>query len=259
MFALVKFISFLLSPTAFIALLIIAGFCLSRFRPGRVMLACGVALLAICLFLPVDQWVLRPLEDRFPQMTHLPDRVDGIVVLGGAIDETTSTDRNLPVLNSRANRMTTAVLLARQYPEAKLVFTGGSGLSAPTGKSEAFWARRIFEDLGIPDSRIICEDRSRTTRDNAVMTRALVHPLPGQTWLLVTSASHMPRSVGIFRRAGWKDIIPVPAGYASRTHISRMPLSAGMKFERLDQAAHEWTGLVAYRLRGWTDSLFPAP
>jgi uncharacterized SAM-binding protein YcdF (DUF218 family) len=92
-----------------------------------------------------------------------------------------------------------------------------------------------------------------------VLTRALINPAPGETWLLVTSASHMPRSVGVFRQAGFP-IVPWPVNY--RTGRSLAALYDAPFPERIQQfegALREWVGLTAYWLMGRTDAVFPAP
>ncbi len=258
MFVVGKLLTFLLLPTALMAECALLGLLLARWRAGRVLLAVAVVAQAACLALPVDAWAIRPLEDRFPQVTAYPERVDGIVVLGGAIDDLTSRDRDTPTLNSAANRLTTFVELARRYPEARLVFTGGSGDIEQGVSNEAEFARILFARLGLPPERVVFESRSRTTRENAVDTAALVAPRPDERWVLVTSASHMPRAVGVFRHAGWI-VLPWPVGYQSRDHVTAYPQSPGHRLAVLDWAAHEWIGLLAYRARGWTDSVFPGP
>jgi uncharacterized SAM-binding protein YcdF (DUF218 family) len=228
-------------------------------RPGRLFLWLGILGFVAVLLLPLDQLALLPLEDRFPQVTDPPAHADGIVVLGGATDPMMTADRGIPSLNDAAERMTAAVALARRYPDARLVFTGGQGELLPGRVSEADVARDLFVSLGIAPSRLTLEGTSRNTWENAILTKALVNPQPGQTWILVTSAAHMPRSVGIFRRIGWQ-MLPWPVGYKSGHSLHLwLPSKLGERLNNLDEAEHEWIGLIAYRLMGRTDALFPAP
>ena len=234
------------------------GCCCAGGGPGGPLLWLGVGGLFACLILPVDSWAIRPLEDLFPQVTEYPPHLDGIIVLGGSIDDLTSLDRGTPVITAAANRLTTFLILAKRYPTAKLVFTGGSGRVEQGVSTEAKYARLLLEDLGLSPDRVVFEDRSRTTFENAEFAKALVRPKPGETWALVTSASHMPRSVGVFRAVGWP-VLPWPAGYLSRDNLTALAPSLGGKLATLDVAAHEWEGLLAYWLMGKTASLLPTP
>ncbi len=243
-------------------LICVAGLVLTRRRGSRIgrgLLVIGIIGFVLVWLLPVDQWALLPLEDRFPQVTQPPAHVDGIIVLGGAVLPDLSADRGIPSLNDAAERMTTGVALALRYPTARLVFTGGRGTVVPGETTEADVARTLFISLGIPPDRLVMESASRTTYDNAVMTKALVNPQPGQTWILVTSAAHMPRSVGLFRAAGW-NVLPWPVGYKSGVgHYLWLPSTLGQHLLQLDEAMHEWVGLVGYRMIGRIDTLFPGP
>ena len=244
----------MLEPSVILVEIILAGLLLRR----RGLVWFGAGLLAAAVVLPVGNWAIRPLEDRFPAIKDPPSKVDGIILLGGAIDDLTSEDRQTPALNNAANRITTFVILSRLYPDARLVFTGGSGSVEQGVATEAPWVRILVEQLGVAPGRVIFEGASRTTWENAVEVGRLVHPKPGETWVLLTSAAHLPRAVGVFRAAGWS-VLPWPVGYRSRDHISGWFPSFGVKLAMLDNAGHEWMGLLAYWLQGRSSALFPAP
>ncbi|NHO20659.1 YdcF family protein [Acetobacter oeni] len=258
MFLIGKLLTIAMLPTAFLIETLLLGLIFYRFRSGRFLIMAAASGLAICLVFPVDQWAIRPLDDRFPQVKMPPAHIDGIIVLGGSVDDVTSEDRQTPVTGTAGDRLTTFAILARHYPNAKLLFTGGSGDIVQGITNEAKWVHILFDGLGLPPDRVIYENHSRTTRENATESFALIHPKPDETWILVTSASHMPRSVGVFRKAGWH-IIPWPVGYMSRDRLKSYTLSLGTRMAILDWAAHEWIGMVAYRAHGWTDALFPGP
>lgn len=226
---------------------------------GRGLLGLGVLALVAVAVLPLGAWLLVPLEERFPAPRRLPERVDGVVVLGGAIRLSVSADRGSAELNEYADRMTTFAALARRFPEARLVFAGGSGSLGRREHREADFAVGLFADLGLDLGRIQFERDSRNTRENALFSRDLVRPQPGETWLLVTSAFHMPRAVGVFRRLGWV-VTPYPVDYQTGGAQS---IGLGFEVTRsltlLSRGLHEWLGLVGYRILGWTDRLFPAP
>jgi uncharacterized SAM-binding protein YcdF (DUF218 family) len=225
-----------------------------------VLTAGAILALAIGSLTPVGAVLLRPLEDRFPQPPADMPAPAGIIVLGGAVDTTKSEARGQVWLDADAARMTAGVELARRYPNARLVYSGGSAGFPHEGPAEAISARELWLSLGVPPEQMIFEAKSRNTWENAVYTRDLVKPKPGETWLLVTSAWHMPRSVGIFRRVGFP-VVPYPVAYRTFGDGWDFPISAPTidKLSMLDLGAREWIGLTAYWLTGKTDSLFPAP
>lgn len=227
-------------------------------RVATAFLSVGVGGLLAVLVLPVQHWALLPLEDRFPRNLP-PPHVDGIVVLGGALKAFVTAERGIPSLNEAAERMTELVALARRYPQAKLVFTGGDASILPGGMREADIARQLFTDLGVPSERVIYESEARNTYENAILVSRLVKPLPGETWLLVTSASHMPRAMGAFRRVGWSPMAWPVAYKAVQQPLVAIFTPPGEKLAELDWALHEWEGLLAYRLAGRTAALFPGP
>lgn len=227
-------------------------------RWGRWPLAAALGFYLAVLLTPLAPWIVMPLEDRFPRPAP-PTRIDGVIVLGGAVDQNLTEARGIPALNGAAERMTEAVALARRYPEARIVFTGGQGSLVHGRVTEADVARQLFTALGLPETRVTYEDRARNTWENALFTHRLVAPRPGETWLLVTSASHMPRTVGAFRRAGW-EVLPWPVNYRTgRGFAALYDAPFPDRLHMLESGLREWIGLVVYRLLGRSETLFPAP
>lgn len=228
-------------------------------RSGRWPALAGLGFFWLLLVAPLHQWVQRPLEDRFARPASPPASATGIIVLGGAVDQVLTEARGLPALNGAAERMTEPLALLRRYPGARLVFTGGAPALLPGGPTEAEVARALWTSLGVPAGQMAFETAARNTHENAVLTHALVQPRPGEVWLLVTSASHMPRSVGVFRKAGW-DIIPWPVNYRTGDGLAvSYDASFPERLREFEWGLREWVGLVAYWLLGRTDALFPAP
>ncbi len=262
-FVLSKLFWLVAEPINFILILGVLGVVLSFghwARFGHGLAATAIILLAIAGFSPLGALLLRPLENCFP-----PPKADitapaGIIVLGGAIDADLTFARGVPTLLPPGARLTTGAALARRFPKARLVFTGGTASISGKGVSEAVAARDLWLSLGVPADQMIFEEKSRNTWENALFTHALVDPKPDETWLLVTSAWHMPRSMGIFRKAGFK-VTAYPVDYETYgdnrdLHPPRVALD---EMTMLDNAMHEWIGLVAYHLTGKTDAWFPAP
>jgi uncharacterized SAM-binding protein YcdF (DUF218 family) len=261
MFEIAAFVAMLLQPSFIILALCSVGFCCCLFKRysivGRRLLMLGTAGLLIAS-LSIGDHAMAALEDRFPAPDKPPSHVDGIIVLGGAINMAISEDRDQPTLKGGADRMTIFAALARRYPDAKLLFTGGGDYD-PDELREADVAHALFAALGLDVDRMMFERESRNTRENALFSKKLAQPAPGETWLLVTSAVDMPRAVGCFRAVGWP-VLPWPVSYRTPGHRSSWHLTPlGRSVANLDWTAHEWIGLIYYRWRGWTDALFPAP
>ncbi len=248
-FVLPKLAEIVLRPSMALLLLALAGLLLRRPLPCWI----GVVGLLSIVVLPLDQWLARPLEDAVARPPR-PDRVDGVIVLGGAVEEDIFADRGLPALNAAAERMTEFLALARAFPQARLVFAGGSGRLLAAPATEADEARALFGELGLPAARVTFEATSRSTWQNAVLARRATGPAPGQVWLLVTSALHMPRALGAFRAAGWP-VLPWPVGYKTLRRGLRWVEAPAERIGLLEAALHEWVGLLAYRALGrWAAS-----
>ena len=233
---------------------------LRRARAGGRLIVGSIVLLAIFGLSPLGNALLLPLEQRFPPWDPGRGVPDGIVVLGGAVETLIGAKRPDIPLNDAAERMTAAVELARRYPRARILFSGGSGQLMFEGPTEAELAVRLFESLGVAAGRIIAEDRSRTTAENAVFTKLLADPKPGERWLLVTSAHHMPRAIGAFRRVGFSvDAYPVDYRTRGPEDLARPFSSLGDGLKRSDTAAREWVGLLVYWLTGRSSELLPGP
>lgn len=258
-FFLSKVLWWLAKPSSILVLALLFGLIASLLRwrhIGRSLIVLGAVGFILVAIEPIDDLVLWPLEQRFPAVRVMPDHLDGIIVLGGAIEPGLTAKYGMPALNDAAERVTAFVTLARAYPTAKLIFTGGSGLLERQDLREADTAKQLFADLGLDTSRILFKRDSRNTYENAVFSKRLADPRPGERWALITSAMHMPRAVGCFREVGWT-VLPWPVGY--KAFNEGLLGNLGLKLEQLDLGVHEWIGLVAYRLAGRSSALFPAP
>lgn len=262
MFGLSKLLGFFLLPSNLLILLALIGILLmgTRYkRLGQILTIAAVLLLTIIGIGPVGNALLVPLEDRFPKWAPRSGSPQGIIVLGGVVSPDVSAVRGQIALNEAAERMTAVAKLARQHPDAKIVFTGGSGRLFG-GASEADFVANLFESFGVARHRIVLENRARNTIENATLTKALVNPKPQERWLLVTSAYHMPRSVGIFRKAGFPvEAHPVDFRTRGADDLSMTFGSIASGLARTDTAIHEWAGLLVYWLSGDSSELFPGP
>jgi uncharacterized SAM-binding protein YcdF (DUF218 family) len=250
-------------PGNLLVLLLILGtlFLFTRWwRLGRgLVLLVALALTAIAV-LPVGDWLLAPLEDRFPPLTTMPAHVDGIIMLGGAVSTVLTLERGQPIVNEHAERFLAFADLARRFPEAKLVFTGGGPALQGGAFREADASRMVLQWMGMDTGRVVFERESRNTYENVALSKALAHPEPGETWILVTSAFHMPRAVGLFRAQGWP-VVPDPVDYLTGAGPDDPAFSIDLvrNLDLLSLALKEWTGMLANRWIGHSESYFPAP
>jgi uncharacterized SAM-binding protein YcdF (DUF218 family) len=261
-FTLSKVLWFFVQPLHLITLLGIAAAAMAGLRRRRAAIALAVVALLLVLlvgFVPIPAAALRVLEDRFPPPELGDVEPDGIIVVGGAIIAgRLPLERATVTLNAQAERMTSALVLARRYPQVPVVYTGGSGALFPDGLSEAEVARRFFEEQGLDLQRLVLEGGSRNTYENAVNSSKLVDPAPDSRWIILTSAFHMPRTVGVFRAQGW-NVIPYPVDYLTSSSSPRAAFDLHDGADLSWYALHEWLGLIAYRLTGKTARLLPGP
>lgn len=260
-FILSKTVAFLLLPSNILIVCGLAGVILlmtRRRRAGAWLAGVSLTVMALASFLPVGQFLLSVLESRFPPWDPGKGAPDGIVVLGGAIDPEISVAYRAPMVNGDAGRLIAMAKLARDYPNARIVYSGGDATLLGNGAAEADFIYPLLDSLGVPRAQVMLESKSRNTSENAWFTKEMVKPKAGERWLLVTSAFHMPRAIGCFRKAGFA-VEAYPSNWQTlpdKLSLGR-DLSAGLS--TLDLAAHEWIGLIAYRLTGKTDALLPAP
>jgi uncharacterized SAM-binding protein YcdF (DUF218 family) len=258
-----KILWFLAQPSSAIAIALATGATLAGttwHKFGRRLLFGGLAALLVCGLSPLSDALIVPLENRFPR----PDLasggpITGIIILGGAEDARANPPRELAGLNEAAERMTEAVALARRFPDARLVFTGGSAALLMTEAPESATMARLLDALGVAKERTTLESRSRDTHENAVFTKRLVNPGPGERWLLITSGWHMPRAMGCFRQAGFP-VEPWPVDYRTSGRVEiwfKTGIPEGLR--QMDFVMREYAGLIMYYLTGRTDALMPGP
>lgn len=252
-FFLSKIIGFFLFPSTFLCILLILGLWL-----GKTMLSLAVITLIITAFSPLGNWLMVPLEERFTRPIKPLTPLTGIIILGGSIDTLVTRARGTIAVNEAGERLIEVARLARRFPKAKIIFSGGSGQLLYQTMSEANAAQQLFSQMGISPHNLVFERQSKNTWQNAMFTKALLKPEKGQRWLLVTSAFHMARSIGCFRKAGM-NVIPWPVDYRTRGNLDlyRFFNRASEGWKRVDTATREWIGLLVYRVTGRTMSFFP--
>lgn len=261
-FYLSKILWFFAEPGNAILIALIIGLFLTitRFKKlGRSLVALVVVAALAITFVPFGNWMRIALEDRFPPQDLSLQSVDGIIVLGGVISPQLSAARETLSIGSAVERIIESAALARANPNAKLIFTGGTGSLIETELREADYVISLYESLGVRPPQLLLDRDARNTWENATNARGLVTPGPYERWVLVTSAFHMPRAVGVFRTQGW-EVIPYPVDYATNPNAQiTSPMSFTQGLGALYGATHEWIGLIAYWLNGKSDAAFPRP
>jgi len=258
-FPLSKTLGILAIPSNLLVIIGAAGIALlpTRFRTtGCRLLVASVLVTVAVRLLPIGAALTLPLEMRFAPWTPVQGAPTGMIVLGGAINPQVSAAHGQISLDASAERLTSAVALAREYPNARIVFSGGNA-QLIGGRAEGGFALRFLEQLGVPRDRVTIEEKSRNTAENAIYCRRLIAPKQGERWLLITTAMHMPRAVGAFRQVGFS-VEPYPVDYQLTGWRALWALGSG-SMGMTDAAVHEWLGLVAYRLTGRAATLFPSP
>ncbi len=242
----------LLQPSTLLVLLVATALVATWLRwvalAATLLTAFLVAVAAVVL-LPVAEWVGAPLETRVAA-APLPDRADGIVVLGGAVDWRVTRERGQLALNAAGERVAAAAALAQRYPDARIVVTGSFAdafaddfRATPTGASLFFgphFAGRDVRYLGA----------ARSTYEDALLALEAAAPRAGETWLLVTSAWHLPRAHGTFRALGWT-LLPVPVDYRTTGELRVAPSwDVAATLADLDRLVREWGAIAVYRREG---------
>ena len=245
-------IGFLFSALA--ALLAFAG----RRRFGGLSALLAALVLFITLFTTVGTMALQALEARFPKPSQAPQPLSCMVVLGGALENEVTTARGGIELNQASDRFVEALRLAIGHPEARILVSGGDGSISGTYEGEAAAAERLFSAFGIAPDRLIKENASRTTYENTLNTAELLKNERLENCLLITSAYHMPRSVGLFRKAGIA-VTPWPVDYRTSgiVGLSLDFTQPSLNAQLATTAAREWMSLAAYYLTGRIDGFFP--
>lgn len=265
-FTLSKILALLAQPSSVAVLCLLVGLWMMRrgtaSRRARLLAWGGVLALIVGGLSPLGNLVVLPLEQRFASVPPpaATERVDGIILLGGFEDGWISGGRGGLGLNEAAERVTEGLRLALRHPQAKVVFTGGVGGLLARGAEAALPVGAFLTEAGVAPERLVLENRSRNTYENAVFTRELVKPAAGERWYLVTSAYHMPRAMGLFRKAGF-DVVAYPVDYRTRgaEDLGRFFERIPQGLMRVDVGFNEWLGLAAYRALGRIDELFPGP
>ncbi|MBU3670786.1 MAG: YdcF family protein [Polynucleobacter sp.] len=216
--------------------------------------------LLIIGWIPTAEVLLRALEDSVAKSDLVKlsqGDIGGIVVLGGAIESgQIGLDRDEVAIGAAAERVTKALELVHRYPDLPLVYSGFSGAVNPKGISEADSFKRLIDEQGIQSQRVHFENQSRNTYENALYVKPIIDTVgmknaDGQLkpWILVTSASHMYRSIKIFQKQGIL-VLPLPVDYQTAHTLQWTSFDLVYGAQNWNRLLHELIGLVAYKITG---------
>jgi uncharacterized SAM-binding protein YcdF (DUF218 family) len=255
-----KFAWALLNPVNLMVILVcVASVCLfiNLQKIAKVLFALLLMVNVPILIYPVGDLLIYPLENRFHKPINTLRNIDGIIVLGGGENLAISSGWQSPEMNDAGDRFIYAAKLAEQYPNVPVIYSGGSGLvQLRDDQKSAEISQAILTMTGVEENRLIIESASRNTAQNFTLIKPLL-PAQDGYYLLVTSAFHMPRSVGIARKLGI-NVIAYPVDYRSNIPTFRTwSIDYFSHVSTLTTAWREWIGLIVYFVTDKTSSLFP--
>ncbi len=226
----------------------------ARRRPvlGHSLVVAAMALLLLLGWQPLPDLLIRQLEIQYAEVPPDADLRDyvGMVVLGGSTEPSfVAIAHAQPLLNDAAERMTAPLAMLQRNPNLRVVYTGGGTVQGAGVISEAQRAKIFFDSVGVSGPRVVYEDASRTTHENATLTAQLPGVDPTQRWLLVTSAWHMPRSMATFAKAGW-NVTAYPVDFRTGPTTPWTEYALGPALRSWQLGLHERLGWLAYRLTG---------
>lgn len=254
MFFISKVIGLLTQPLLWVATLLLAGLVLQARWPraGRRTTWGALVFMLALGWTPLPELLIRHLEGQYAEFTPQADLRGyvGVVVLGGATESgRVQQAHTQPLFNGAAERITAPLAMLRHNPHLRVLYTGGEGALMGSGPSEADRARVFYESVGWNTGQVRYESASRNTYENAVLSAQLLGVDKKQAWLLVTSAAHMPRSMGTFIKAGW-NVTAYPVDFRTGGEMDWINYSLLGGASRWEDALHELVGLLAYRITG---------
>jgi uncharacterized SAM-binding protein YcdF (DUF218 family) len=251
-FSLVKLAEPLFLPLGGACALLLLALLLSFLRPWVSRLCLLLALAALWgLAVPLGARLLvAPLETRYP-VPPTAVQADAAVVLAGTVDLALSTAERIE-LYDRPERIIEGAQLVLSGRARWLLISGGSGDPLRPEAREAEYLATLARRLGVPSGKILLQGDSRTTAEDAQRTAEILKRRGIQSFFLVTSAYHLPRAVGCFRKLGLEPI-PYPVDFrvtpVTATHNPVVPTAARLTLSTL--AVHEYLGLAWYWARGY--------
>ncbi len=258
-FYLSKILLFFINPLHIILFFIFSGVIINIIFKNtfhKLFYLIAFIIFFIVAVLPTGDLLYFQLEKKFHNPIVLPSQINGILILSGATNPQLSYVHNKIHLNGSVERLIESIILIQRYPEAKIIFSGGSGSSFDQELTHADVARKFFNQLNIDTNKIIFESKSRNTYENIIYSKKIAEPKSEDNWIIVTSASHMIRATNIGKKLGWH-FFPYAVDFQTSKKITRLPsLNFLGNMSRFNASSHEWIGLISYYIMGRTSKIY---
>jgi len=258
-FYLSKILWLILSPFnifIFITLLSIFLYFIKLRRLSLIIFLINFVFIALISFFPIGSYLIYNIEKEYHSNIKPPEKIDGILILGGATIPQLYNEYNQISLNGSSERLVESVFIIKKFDKAKVIFSGGSGIINRPDLGHSQVAKSFYEKIGIEIEKIIFEEESRNTYENIIYSKKIANPKINENWLLITSASHMKRALLIADKSNWK-LIPYAVDFKNIKNFKLIPnLKLLKNLNSFHQGSHEWLGLVSYYLMGRTDKVF---
>lgn len=258
-FYLSKVLWFMFSPFNLILISIVIGYFFNAINLkflSKFFYIFSLSVFFISSAMPTGSYLNYMLEKNFHSPKNLPDTIDGILILAGATNPYLTKEHNQVNLNGAVERLTESISLIKDYPNAKIIFSGGSGSLKHPDLNHASVAKNFFKNMGIDSGKIYFENKSRNTYENILFAKKIANPKKSEKWLLVTSASHLNRSLGVAKKLEWT-FIPYAVDFNKPKKFTwKFSFNLLSNLSEFQQASHEWIGLFAYYLMGRSEKTF---
>jgi uncharacterized SAM-binding protein YcdF (DUF218 family) len=262
-FILSKVVQFCIEPLNWVIVFVFLGLLFLTLRKPdlcRRFLMLALLDLLVVGWLPTSELGLKSLEDLVPKtsLANLSEGdIGGIIILGGAIEGgQIAVDRGEISIYSSAERVTKAFEIIRKYPDLPFIFSGYSGRINPKGLSEADAFKQLSTEQGLSEKMAHYENQSRNTYENVLLMKPMIQEVGlkseagvSKPWLLITSASHMYRSVKIFEKQNIP-VVPVPVDYQTAFHLRWTSFDLEDGIQNWNKLVHEVIGIFAYWATG---------
>ena len=260
-FFLSKTLWFFFNPINILLFLLLIGIIFHFFDKKKLYKIINIItliLFILIVILPTGKYLLWKLESSYSMPKTLPPDIDGILILGGGVNEILTYQHQQMSLNENVERLTESIDLMRRFPNAKIVFSGGIATLSKPKLTGIDVAKMFYTRMGVDINRIIFEDKSRNTYENFVFSKKFIDNKNNEKWLLVTSAFHMKRAMNVAEKLGL-NFISYPVDFSLSKDFNfkywyYANYSANINYFYF--ATHEYIGLIAYYLTGKSNKIY---